>query len=345
MMKQLRQVTFLAVLVGLVAILGCAEDKDYYSTTVGPSPEPEWTPTWRVPEHFPTIQEAIDSPAVLPGHKIVVDPGEWHGATVTKGVEFVGEEGATIVRGPVEVAGSLQVGFYFPGDYAGSGATIRGFTFQGVPQPDREVDDGYLDFPIYSHRADDVTVKDNVMGDSLQAITNWHGSGWKIYNNTIEGLWVLGGGGIGIFVGSRDGPQANGNFIDSNEVAASIEADSLDYDTAGICLMSDARYGQPGGPVQSNTILQNVAAVTATYEGNPTETGIGVELTDIGWVPGNGEPYVKGNVVKLNALEESTVPLALNPPELAEHNDIDIVLPTPEGITLTGPRIHSPQPF
>ena len=51
----------------------------------------------RVPEDYPTIQEAID--AASGGDTILVGPGEWFGGIVDKPVRIVGMRGAVIVDG------------------------------------------------------------------------------------------------------------------------------------------------------------------------------------------------------------------------------------------------------
>jgi pectin methylesterase-like acyl-CoA thioesterase len=55
---------------------------------------------WSVPGDFATIQEAIDSPDVADtGDTIMVGPGEYAGAIVTKAVEIKGVGGAVINEG------------------------------------------------------------------------------------------------------------------------------------------------------------------------------------------------------------------------------------------------------
>ena len=74
---------------------------------------------WSVPAHFPTIQAAIDDPAVLEGDRILVGPGNFAGALVTKRVEIKGMGGATIDNGPVHGSGLIQ-GFRLLANSAGS---------------------------------------------------------------------------------------------------------------------------------------------------------------------------------------------------------------------------------
>lgn len=63
---------------------------------------------WQVPGHFSTIQEAVDSPSVQPGDRILVGAGAHAGAVLGKTLEIRGQDGATIVSGPVHASGMLQ---------------------------------------------------------------------------------------------------------------------------------------------------------------------------------------------------------------------------------------------
>ena len=105
---------------------------------------------WRVPGRFPTLQAAIDSSLVKDGDVLRVLPGRRTGATVTKAVVLRALGCVTIVDGPA-VNDLGKAGFLFPGGGAGSGATVDGFTFEGVA------------FPVFSRGADDVSVTHNTM--------------------------------------------------------------------------------------------------------------------------------------------------------------------------------------
>jgi hypothetical protein len=101
--------------------------------------------TWNVPGDYATIQDAIDDPAVMEGHTILVGPGYHAGATVTKAIEIKGEGGAVVNSGPELGTYGLYCGFFFEGTGSGSGATISHLTFEtelgrqrvaDQPQPD-----------------------------------------------------------------------------------------------------------------------------------------------------------------------------------------------------------------
>ncbi|MBZ9577605.1 hypothetical protein KJA13_01020 [Patescibacteria group bacterium] len=237
--------------------------------------------TWNVPGDFNTIQDAIDSPNVLDGHTILVGPGNHAGATVTKAVEIKGEGGAVINSGPTY--SRFITGFLFWGG-AGNGATISHLSFVTVG------------LPIYSRGTDDVTVDHCTMSSAVQAITNWNGSRWDISHNVINGLRTSSGGGLGIFIGTRDfeGATANNNLVAHNKVTGQVVVPpdeiyrysqlppypEAGYTVAGICLMSDRRSGRPAGPIIGNSILKNKVAISSNNPRNhPAE---GIALSDLG---------------------------------------------------------------
>jgi hypothetical protein len=265
-----------------------------------------------VPGTHSSIQAAIDDYACA---TIVVGPGNWAGATVHRGVEIRGEGEAVIDDGPNSHS-FLRAGFLFPGSGAGSGTTISGLEFRGTPQFGY-TDDGHLDFPIFSRGANNVAVSGNVFVDTLQGVTNWHGTGWHIHHNTLQGLWTLSGGGIGILIASRSGMPANDNVVAFNHISGSVASDSPDYTCPGIALMSDARYGNPGGPVRDNKILHNYVSV----DGIGYDMGVGIELTDLPLEDGQ-EATVTQNKVAQNNPYGDYEPLALNPSMLSDYNVI-----------------------
>ena len=191
---------------------------------------------WRVPGRFPTLQAAIDSSLVKDGDVLRVLPGRRTGATVTKAVVLRALGCVTIVDGPA-VNDLGKAGFLFPGGGAGSGATVDGFTFEGVA------------FPVFSRGADDVSVTRNTMHRPLQGVSNWAngtwGKGWDITHNTILDLRTSCAGGIGILIGDYKGGAVTGNVIAHNEVRGRVRVpwdDCGGYDAPGIVLFADWRY-------------------------------------------------------------------------------------------------------
>lgn len=238
---------------------------------------------WDVPFDFATIQDAIDDEAVLDGDTIfVVGPGYFAGATVTKAVEIKGQDGAVINEGPA--LGSFTTGFIFPWTTHGvaDGAIISHLSFEA------------LDLPIYSRYTDDVTIDHCTFTSPFQGITNWNGNGWDISHNVINGLITRNGGGIGIFVGTRDAEAstANNNLIDHNKISGEVvvpdyeiaqyeaQGEDAGYSVPGITLMSDRRYDKPAGTISGNRILKNKIAITSNHPRNHPAVGIG--LSDLG---------------------------------------------------------------
>lgn len=274
---------------------------------------------------YTTIQGAVDD--ALPGDTIAVCTGTYVGATLDKTVHIEARGNVIINDGPNSHS-FLRAGFLFPGEGAGSGSTIRGFRFEGTPQYGY-VDDGHLDFPIFSRGSDNVTIERNVMMDSLQAITNWHGSGWTIRYNKIENLWVLCGGGIGILVGSVYGTPANNNLIAHNTIEADVSPDCGFYTTSGITVYSDTRWGASGGPIEENYVLHNRSQVTGTWVNPGTQEVLpaadGFEITDGGLLSdypfnGDGEPDVTGNTVAFNDFRGSSIEMLFYPEEAEDNN-------------------------
>lgn len=263
--------------------------------------------TWTVPGDFDTIQEAIDSIDVSPGDTILVGPGEWDGATVSKAVEIKGK-GAVIDDGPLHPVG-IKFGFHLIS--GASGSTISHLTFQGV------------ELPIYSTEVDDVTIEHNKIYDSIQAITNWDGDNWAIEYNIIMGLGHEDGGGIGICVGSRydEFGVTTGNIIAHNKIMADIPDDRL-YGVCGILLSVDKRGSYTPGEVSDNEIVHNRVKITG-----PDSDAIALEVLGLSDTPTPTEIIyatgrLHGNTVAFNVLTGSDGLIALLPEELEDVNTI-----------------------
>ncbi|MFC1930000.1 right-handed parallel beta-helix repeat-containing protein [Chloroflexota bacterium] len=247
-----------------------------------------------VPRDYATIQQAIDEASS--GDKIIVQAGTYAGATVNKAVELVGT--SAVIEGPE----GTWLGFYILGE--GSGATIRGFKLVG------------LCLPIYGNGANDVTIEHNVILDSMQAITNYNGSGWNISHNEIEGLWAVyppGYGGIGILISAWLSSGANSNRVAYNKISADVtKGTELPYTRPGIYLDSE------GGPAKNNTVVHNTSVVTGWSGDEPV--GVGFEIDDFPLAAG-GEAMVTGNIIGFNDFRGSTIEMYVYPDE-AEANNI-----------------------
>lgn len=276
--------------------------------------------TWNVPGDFATIQDAIDSSLVIEGDKIIVGPGNHAGATVTKTVEIKGDDGAVIDSGPLLTTympcGTivLDIGFFFAGDGAGSGATISHLKFEGPA------------FPVFSRGADDVTVTQCTMTNSIQGVTNWAGNGWDISHNVITDLRSANGGGIGILVGvpyaiSED-TVISDNVVSHNKISGTLHVASCDgggYSGTGVVLFTDFRWGATGlKKVTKTRVVKNkVSLVSDTPD---VVDVVAIELTDTR----NDSTLagVSGNVVGFNDLRGTVLQIALTPSNLDEANKI-----------------------
>ena len=269
---------------------------------------------WSVPDDFATIEDAINDLSVEDGDTIFVGPGEFAGTFVSKSVEIKGVDGATINTGPMHPAG-LSMGFRL---LAGSdGATISHLTFT-------------TDLSIMNGEAvNDVTVTHCTFLDSIQAISNWSGSGWEISHNLIRDLRTINGGGIGILVADRAGGEVLDNVVSHNKIHGTLhvgENDGGGYDGSGIVLYADFRWGWPGAEeISNNRVVKNkVGLVSDTPEVVNVHA---FELTDTR-DDVNADPYpvIFDNVIGFNDFRGTESQIALIPDDepngLQDYNDI-----------------------
>jgi hypothetical protein len=141
---------------------------------------PAFAATWRVPEDFAEIQEAVYSTDVAPGDTIRVGPGYWAGATVNKPVVITGEDGAVINDGPIWDAGSAaKRGF---GLLAGSdGATISHLQFEEIGQG------------VYAEGVSNVTVTQCRFSRVGQGVSFWNVQDCNITHNEVHDMWIMPG--------------------------------------------------------------------------------------------------------------------------------------------------------
>src|SRR5687768_9393155 len=91
------------------------------------SGSPALAADWRVPGDFATIQDAVDSPSVAEGDRILVGPGSFAGALIDKSVHIQGQGRTTISSGPAHPSGMSQ-GFRLVAGSDGSTFTRLRFT-------------------------------------------------------------------------------------------------------------------------------------------------------------------------------------------------------------------------
>ena len=264
---------------------------------------------WTVPGDFPTIQAAIDSPQVMPGSTILVKPGNFAGAFVTKPVEIRGEGNPIIMSGPAHGSGKIM-GFRF---MAGSdGASINHLVFE-------------VDLAIMNGAAvNDVTIDHCTFRNAVQAVSNWRGDGWAISHNEIIDLRCDNGGGIGILVADYTGGTVENNIIPHNKIYGTLHvppADGGGYAGSGIVLYADFRWGYAGAvAIKSNRVVKNTVSVTSDI---PTLVDIwAIELTDTRDIPGLDHLVVFDNAIGFNDFRGSPNQIALTPFDLGDYNSI-----------------------
>jgi len=296
----------LTIFLGLALIFVFCVDFDYAK---GPKKV-----KWNVPGDFATIQEAMDSPDVLDGHKIEVGSGYYAGATVTKAVEIKGKKGAVINSGPLPWSSrTFMAGFLFSGGGVGSGASISHLDFEAV------------EFPVFSRGADDVSVDHCKMSNPIQGVSNWMGSGWNIGHNKIIHLQTANGGGIGIFVGDYKGGTYKDNRISHNEIKGILHVSPTDgggYNGTGIVIYADFRWGAAGSAgISDNRVEKNKISLVSDTPG--VVDVCAVELTDSRNDP-DAIPYpvIFNNKVKHNSFHGMGLNIVLTPQDLENWNDI-----------------------
>ena len=263
---------------------------------------------WLVPGDFATIQEAIDSPDVMDDDRIRVGPGNFAGALVNKRVTIKGIDGAVIDDGPAHGSGLIQ-GFRL---LAGSdGAVFSHLTF--------EVDLAIMNGDGVSG----VTVTHCRFNNTIQAVSNWRGSDWKIRRNTITDLRTRCGGGIGILVGDYSGGVVSGNVVSHNKISGVLHVSDGDcggYNGSGIVLFADFRWGGAGAAeIKDNRVVKNkVSLASDTPE---VVDVVAFELTDTR-DDGNLDCVIYDNVIGFNNFRGTALQISLTPEELDGCNRI-----------------------
>jgi len=302
-------ITVLGLIVsGCISVVPPAEQDESSSLTKAAGT------TWHVPGDFTTIQEAIDSPSVLAGDKIIVGPGNHAGATVTKAVEIKGEDSAVINSGPLPwTTRTFMAGFLFPGSNVGSGATISHLQFETV------------EFPVFSRGANNVTVEHCTLLNPIQGISNWVGSRWQISHNEIIDLRTAGGGGIGILIADWTAiPEGvNDNLVSHNKITGTLHVypgDGGGYNGSGIVLYADFRWNAPGAEeIADNRVVKNKISLTSDNPG--LVDVVAIELTDSRDDP-SYSCVIFDNAIGFNDLRGTELQIVLTPEKLGDCNDI-----------------------
>jgi len=291
--------------------------------------------TWDVPEDFATIQDAIDSPGVSAGDTIRVSPGNHSGALVTKEVEIKGEGGAVINNGPLHPANLIQ-GFRL---MAGSdGATISHLDFT-------------VDLAIMNGAAiNDASVHHCTFTNTIQAISNWGGSGWQISHNVINDLRTRDGGGIGILIADYTGGTVADNVVSHNTITGTMYVSAGDcggYNGSGIVIYADFRWDREGAEaIKNNQVVKNKVSLVAQEDpeappANPIDV-VAFELTDTRDDPlAVPYPVIFDNTIGFNDWRGTVLQEILTPLDLEKYNDLSRNLGTNRGHGLH-PSIFGP---
>jgi hypothetical protein len=265
---------------------------------------------WYVPGDYATIQDAIDDAAVSDGDTIRVGPGSHAGAYVSKAVTIKGSGETVIDDGPMHPAG-LSMGFRLK---AGSdGAVISHMTFE-------------VDLAIMNGEAvDGVTVTQCAFNNTIQAVSNWRGSGWEITHNTITDLRTRNGGGIGILVADYTGGIVENNTISHNKISGVLHVhpdDGGGYAGSGIVLYADFRWGRAGAEaIRNNLVSHNKVSV---FSDNPEVVDmVAFELTD-SRDDINADPYpvIFDNAIGYNDWRGTELQMVFTPEELKLANTV-----------------------
>lgn len=259
--------------------------------------------TWGVPADFPTIQEAIDSTLVIDGDKIMVGPGNHAGAVVTKAVEIKGEGGAAINTGMPY--GLTMIGFFFPSEGGGGGATISHLQF-----------DEAVGFAVMSGGVDDVTITQCTLNNTLQGISNWSGSGWEISHNEFIDLRSDCGGGIAILVADYKGGVVKDNVVSHNKITGILHVapdDCGGYSGSGIDLYADYRWGGAGAEaIKNNRVVKNKVSLVSDNPEVVDVVAIGLSQA-YDTVPDPLPKVVYDNAIGFNDLRGTVLQLNITP--------------------------------
>ena len=276
--------------------------------------------TWDVPGDFTTIQKAIDSIEVKEGHTIVLGPGNYVGANITKSVKIDGKNEAIITNGPINSYGVAQGLVLIDGS---SGTKIRHLKFN-------------VDLAVMNaDSVNDVTIEHCEFKDAVQAISNRGGDRWNITHNIIDnirtkrieitqlGQTIVGyGGGIGILTSDRSGGTANNNVIAYNKITGTLkvaDGDPGGYSGNGILLLADFRNSYDGAEdIKENKVVKNKVHLTS-------DTPDAVDAVAIALVEADnttGKNIIHDNVIGFNDFRETATQIFLSPSTLEDTNQI-----------------------
>jgi hypothetical protein len=290
--------------------------------------KPEPKVIWNVPGNFATIKAAMDSEQVEDGSTILLAAGEHVGAYVTKSVTIKGEKDAVINSGPANEYGIQQGLVFIEGS---EGARVSHIEFNvdlAILNGDSSKTNGA---PV-----DNVRIEHCTFNDTVQAITNRGGNGWKISHNTINNICIKAftvrtpsgtvkyyGGGLGIQIGDRNGGTSNNNLISHNNIIGTLkvaEGDKGGYSRTGIWVLADFAGDRFQGATEitGNKIIKNKVQLVSS---NPELVEIvAFGMTDSRTLPDN--EIIHDNVIGFNDFKGTVQQIVLSPEDLGESNHI-----------------------
>ena len=270
--------------------------------------------TWYVPDNFSTIQEAINSPSVLDGNTIIVGPGNFKGANVTKNVNIKGIGNTVINDGPYYGAFGYKIGFRFT--TGSDGSTLSNLSFS--------TDFGVLSVGYATVK--NVTITHCEFINSIAAIHIRNGSGWNIQQNNIIDLRTsLAAGGIGILIwlGDALGGTVQDNVISHNTISGTLHVapDGGNwYIGCGIALGLENWAGFPGPIVLTkNYVTHNSISLVSD---NPSQIDVvALAISDPRYDISLGAS-IFDNSIAYNDFRGTINQILLMPEELDDHNYI-----------------------
>ncbi|MBN1948070.1 MAG: hypothetical protein JW797_20545 [Bradymonadales bacterium] len=226
---------------------------------------------------FTDIQTAVD--AASDGDTILVAPGTYDGAVITKRLELVGDGAGVYIT-----EGYLDNGFYLMG-HGADGSVIRNFSFDGIP------------FPVFGEEVDDVTVTRLRINDFIEGIGVYGGNRWKIIDNLLTASaqvsedWQMNGITLAVWEGA-----ANDNVVAFNTIRYTGQTPTgYFYGNWGIHLAAF-----PETVMEGNIIFRNrIRFVTGQWFSG----GIGIGDASIFY---GGPPVVTDNYIGYNDARGST---------------------------------------
>lgn len=243
-------------------------------------PTPPSSKIIRVPQDFPTIQSAING--ANPGDSILVGPGRWCGALISKPLNLVGES-ATIMGCPPGPPGTGPVGKLFKTGFfvstSAPGTSIRQFEFDGVGFS--ETNRSPLAYGVRS-AADNLVVDSNTFrGGGFGVLVTGNNS--QVTHNVFDGFTVLLSNGFGgaAILDYGFGGLGTGDTIQFNRITSAVPPG--DYSSVSWINEADVPLAGIAVAAKNGSIIShNKSSITANAH---DDAGVGILVTDLTGLP------------------------------------------------------------